>query len=246
MRSSARSRRRSSRRRRSRPPSRSRCTVSARSRASSGRASCGWALRRERFRPARCRPASRPRSSAAGIPRERQAWHPHLTIGRVFDERAWRREAGLPLRQALAAAARRSFGTLAVSHLALMRSDLSPQGARYRELASAELTPGRSGPSACGRPAGPREADMTNHLEAQQRAGTSVAVHDGFEGGAAGVAAWLPALNTTERPVGVRDRVPASAFRRVIGGSPLSLSASALARLGVDRIPHATGASGRK
>jgi 2'-5' RNA ligase len=77
-----------------------------------------------------------------GIPRERQAWHPHLTIGRVFDERAWRREAGLPLRQALAAAARRSFGRLAVSHIALMRSDLSPQGARYRELASAELTPG--------------------------------------------------------------------------------------------------------
>ena len=76
-----------------------------------------------------------------GIPRERQAWHPHLTIGRVFDERAWRREAGLPLRQALAAAARRSFGTLAVSHIALMRSDLSPQGARYRELASAELRP---------------------------------------------------------------------------------------------------------
>src|SRR6185295_6318337 len=62
-----------------------------------------------------------------GIPRERQAWHPHLTIGRVFDERAWRREAGLPLRQALAAAARRSFGTLAVSRIALMRSDLSPQ-----------------------------------------------------------------------------------------------------------------------
>jgi RNA 2',3'-cyclic 3'-phosphodiesterase len=77
-----------------------------------------------------------------GIARERQAWHPHLTIGRVFDERAWRREAGLPLRQALAAAARRTFGTLAVSHIALMRSDLSPQGARYRELASAELTLG--------------------------------------------------------------------------------------------------------
>lgn len=78
-----------------------------------------------------------------GIPPERQAWHPHLTIGRVFDERAWRREAGFPLRQALAAAARRSFGSLAVSRIALMRSDLSPQGARYRELASAELTPGR-------------------------------------------------------------------------------------------------------
>ena len=77
-----------------------------------------------------------------GMPRERQAWHPHLTIGRIFDERAWRREAGLPLRQALAAAARRSFGILAVPRIALMRSDLSPQGARYRELASAELTPG--------------------------------------------------------------------------------------------------------
>jgi RNA 2',3'-cyclic 3'-phosphodiesterase len=77
-----------------------------------------------------------------GFSRERQAWHPHLTIGRVFDERAWRRESGLPLRQALAAAARRSFGTLGVSRIALMRSDLSSQGARYSELASAELTPG--------------------------------------------------------------------------------------------------------
>ena len=59
---------------------------------------------------ARRRPASRPRSSSRGIPRERKAWHPHLTIGRVFDERGWRRDAGLPLRQAIAAAARRSFG----------------------------------------------------------------------------------------------------------------------------------------
>jgi 2'-5' RNA ligase len=77
-----------------------------------------------------------------GFPRERQPWHPHLTIGRVFDERAWRRDSGLPLRQAFAAAARRSFGGLAVSRIALMRSDLSPHGARYSELASAELTPG--------------------------------------------------------------------------------------------------------
>ena len=50
---------------------------------------------------------------------------------------------------------------------ALMRSDLSPQGARYRELASAELTPGPSGPSACGGSARPREADMTDDIEAQ-------------------------------------------------------------------------------
>jgi RNA 2',3'-cyclic 3'-phosphodiesterase len=74
-----------------------------------------------------------------GIVRDRQPWHPHLTIGRVFDERAWRRDLGLPLRQALAALARRSFGALAVSRLALMRSDLSPQGARYRELATADF-----------------------------------------------------------------------------------------------------------
>ena len=60
-----------------------------------------------------------------------------------------------------------SFGTLAVSRLALMRSDLSPRGARYRKLASAELTPGRSGASASGRPAGPREADLTDHVGAQ-------------------------------------------------------------------------------
>ena len=75
-----------------------------------------------------------------GIPREPKAWHPHLTIGRVFDERGWRRDAGLALRHAIAAAARRSFGALRVSRIALMRSDLSPRGARYRELAAAELT----------------------------------------------------------------------------------------------------------
>jgi len=56
---------------------------------------------------------------------------------------------------------------------------------------------------------------MTDHLEPKERAGTSVAVHDRFEGGAAGVAAWLPALNAAERPMGVRDGVPANAFRRV-------------------------------
>lgn len=79
-----------------------------------------------------------------GIPREPRAWHPHLTIGRVFDERAWRRETGLALRQAIAAAARRNFGRLPVSRITLMRSDLSPRGARYGELASAELRDDRS------------------------------------------------------------------------------------------------------
>jgi 2'-5' RNA ligase len=69
--------------------------------------------------------------AARGFPREESAWHPHLTIGRVFDERRWRREAGPPLRSALAQAATMTFGTLRIAEVALMRSDLSPAGARY-------------------------------------------------------------------------------------------------------------------
>lgn len=66
-----------------------------------------------------------------GFPREDRAWHPHLTIGRVYDERRWRREAGPALRQALAQAAATGFGTARVAEVALMQSDLSPRGARY-------------------------------------------------------------------------------------------------------------------
>jgi 2'-5' RNA ligase len=77
--------------------------------------------------------------AARGFPRDDRPWHPHLTIGRVFDERRWRREAGPSLRGAVAAAARQRFGTLAVAAVALMRSDLSPRGARYTELASVAL-----------------------------------------------------------------------------------------------------------
>jgi 2'-5' RNA ligase len=65
-----------------------------------------------------------------GFAREERPWHPHLTIGRVPDERRWRREAG-PLRSALAQAATTTFGTQRVAEVALMRSDLSPAGARY-------------------------------------------------------------------------------------------------------------------
>ena len=68
---------------------------------------------------------------ARGFAREERPWHPHLTIGRVHDERRWRREAGPPLRRALAEAATVTFGTQRVTELALMRSDLSPSGARY-------------------------------------------------------------------------------------------------------------------
>jgi RNA 2',3'-cyclic 3'-phosphodiesterase len=69
--------------------------------------------------------------AARGFAREERPWHPHLTIGRVHDERRWRREAGPPLRSALAQAATTTFGTQRVAEVALMRSDLSPAGARY-------------------------------------------------------------------------------------------------------------------
>ena len=78
---------------------------------------------------------------AAALDRRRfvldaRPWHPHLTIGRVFDPGRWRREAGPALREAIARAAMTGFGTLAVSRIVLMRSDLSPSGARYSQLRS--------------------------------------------------------------------------------------------------------------
>ncbi|HEY7653422.1 MAG TPA: RNA 2',3'-cyclic phosphodiesterase [Methylomirabilota bacterium] len=85
--------------------------------------------------------------AARGFPREERAWHPHLTIGRVFDERRWRREAGPPLRTALAQLATTAFGTLRIAEVALMRSDLSPAGARYTTRRAVRLTPGVSNAS---------------------------------------------------------------------------------------------------
>jgi 2'-5' RNA ligase len=82
-----------------------------------------------------------------GFGREARPWHPHLTIGRVFDERRWRRDAGSELRQAVAGPPR-PFGVVPVRAISLMRSDLSPRGARYSELASLPL----GGQAAPGRP----------------------------------------------------------------------------------------------
>lgn len=79
--------------------------------------------------------------AALGIEREVRPWHPHLTVGRVFDARRWQRDAGPPLRAAVAESSRRAFGRLRVDRVALMRSDLLPHGARYTEIASLELCP---------------------------------------------------------------------------------------------------------
>lgn len=66
-----------------------------------------------------------------GFAREDRAFSPHLTVGRVREPR------GLaPLQQAVASEAGRDFGRLEVRTLSLMRSDLSPAGSRYTELAA--------------------------------------------------------------------------------------------------------------
>ena len=66
---------------------------------------------------------------AFGFPPAERGFTAHVTLGRV---RAPRRDPALAA--ALTAAATRPFGTLRVARLSLMRSDLSPRGARYTEL----------------------------------------------------------------------------------------------------------------
>jgi RNA 2',3'-cyclic 3'-phosphodiesterase len=69
---------------------------------------------------------------ALGVPRDTRAFAPHVTLGRVREPR--RQPA---LGEALARAA--DFGPLSVDRVSLMRSELSPRGARYSELAAAPL-----------------------------------------------------------------------------------------------------------
>ncbi len=72
--------------------------------------------------------------AALGFAREDRAFSPHVTLGRVKEPRKNR-----DLADALAAAAGRRFGTVHVTRVVLMRSDLSPRGARYTELSSHPL-----------------------------------------------------------------------------------------------------------
>ena len=69
-----------------------------------------------------------------GFPTETRGFSPHVTLGRVREPRRDERLATL-----LHAGAGVEFGTVAVSALSLMRSDLSPRGARYTELGSCPL-----------------------------------------------------------------------------------------------------------
>ena len=69
-----------------------------------------------------------------GFEREPRPFSPHVTLGRVRTPRG-----DLALAEALRAGEGREFGRLVVERVALMRSDLSPRGARYTEVAAARL-----------------------------------------------------------------------------------------------------------
>ena len=75
-----------------------------------------------------------------GTPIEARAWQAHVTIGRVADEKRWRREGVAELRSALVRGAATPFGTMPVNSIALMRSDLYTSGARYTGIASVTLS----------------------------------------------------------------------------------------------------------
>ena len=73
-------------------------------------------------------------------PVEARAWQAHVTIGRVTDEKRWRREGVAELRLAVMRGVTTPFGTMPVSSIALMRSDLYTSGARYTGIASVALS----------------------------------------------------------------------------------------------------------
>jgi len=75
-----------------------------------------------------------------GVPIEARAWQAHVTIGRVPDEKRWRREGVADLRSAVVRGAATAFGSMAVGSIALMRSDLYTSGARYTGIASVPLS----------------------------------------------------------------------------------------------------------
>jgi len=75
-----------------------------------------------------------------GVPIEARAWQAHVTIGRVADEKRWRREGMAELRAAVMRGATAPFGSMPVASIALMRSDLFTSGARYTGIASVPLS----------------------------------------------------------------------------------------------------------
>ena len=73
--------------------------------------------------------------AALRFPPETRPYRAHLTLGRVKSPEQFSR-----LRPLVAARAEELFGTMDVSELRLLRSDLGPQGARYTALHQAAFT----------------------------------------------------------------------------------------------------------
>jgi RNA 2',3'-cyclic 3'-phosphodiesterase len=69
-----------------------------------------------------------------GFAPESRGFTPHVTLGRVREPRR-----NVALSEALEDAVGHPFGALRVERLSLMRSDLSPRGARYTELSAVPL-----------------------------------------------------------------------------------------------------------
>jgi len=77
-----------------------------------------------------------------GIPIETRVWQAHVTIGRIPDEKRWRREGIAEIRSGLIRGAAMIFGSTPVTSIALMRSDLFPSGARYTDIGVVPLSSG--------------------------------------------------------------------------------------------------------
>jgi 2'-5' RNA ligase len=73
-----------------------------------------------------------------GFEREARGFAGHVTLGRVRQPRA-------NPRLAAALGGRGAYGRVRVEHVCLMRSELSPRGARYTELAAVALGAGAPG-----------------------------------------------------------------------------------------------------
>jgi 2'-5' RNA ligase len=74
-------------------------------------------------------------SVKCGLEPEKRRFTPHLTIGRVRNP-----SRNPALRDALATAAERSFGTSTIGAVTLYRSHLSPHGATYEAIATLPFT----------------------------------------------------------------------------------------------------------
>lgn len=76
-----------------------------------------------------------------GLPKEGRPFHPHLTLGRV---RTGHRAGGRPAASGLAQAIGTPIGEQLVERISLMKSSLTADGARYTQLAFANLATGLS------------------------------------------------------------------------------------------------------